>query len=122
VPTYPNIFGVDLAGKVNDALGPLVFDLTLTVVTPGTRVGITDGTQPSEVTYTVKGFVSEYKDGEIDGEIIKEGDRKVSILGGSLSSGIVPKPNDKITIGGETKRIVRISRDPAAAVYKCQVR
>lgn len=122
MPDYPDIFGVDMAGKINEELGPLVFDITLTVVTVGTRVASTEGTQPTEATHTVKGFVGDYKDREIDGEIIQRGDRKVIILGGSLPSGVVPKQNDKTTIGGETRRIQNIQRDPAAATYKCQVR
>ena len=123
MPDYPNIFGVDIQGKINQALGPLVFDITLTVVTPGTRgAEITAGTQPTEDTYTVKGFIDEYTDRERENTIIQKGDRKITLLGGSLPSGITPKPNDKLTINGETKRIVDVQVDPAAATYECQVR
>lgn len=117
----PDIFGVNIAGELNKALGPLVFDLTLTVVTPSTRDDITDGTQPTTTNYTVKGFVDDYKERQIDGTIIQEGDQKITLLGGSLGS-IVPKPNDKITAETRTKTIIDVERDPAGATYLCQVR
>ena len=122
----PDIFKADIAGKINKALGNLVFDLTLTKVEPGTRTpgALTGGTNPTETGHTVKGFVDEYKDYQIDGTLIQRGDRKVVILGGSLSSGVIPEPGDKITAEGETRTIVEdgVKRDPAGATYTCQVR
>jgi len=122
----PDIFKADIAGKINKALGNLVFDLTLTKVEPGTRTPgtLTGGTNPTETGHTVKGFVDEYKDYQIDGTLIQRGDRKVVILGGSLSSGVIPEPGDKITAEGETRTIVEdgVKRDPAGATYTCQVR
>lgn len=122
----PDIFGADIAGKIHNALKGKVFDITLTKVAPGTRTpgSLTGGTNPAETTHTVKGFVDEYQDKHIDGTLIKRGDRKVVILGGSLPSGTVPEPSDKITAEGETRTIVEdgVKRDPAGATYICQVR
>lgn len=122
----PDIFKADIAGKINKALGNLVFDLTLTKVETGTRTpgALTGGTNPTETGHTVKGFVDEYKDYQIDGTLIQRGDRKVVILGGSLSSGVIPEPGDKITAEGQTRTIVEdgVKRDPAGATYTCQVR
>lgn len=122
----PDIFKADIAGKLNNAMGGLVFDITLTKVEPGTRTpgALTGGTNATETAHTVKGFVDEYQDKHIDGTLIQRGDRKVIILGGSLPSGVVPEPSDKITAEGETRTIVEdgVKRDPAGATYVCQVR
>lgn len=122
----PNIFGEDIAGKIYQALKNKVFDITLTKVELGTRTpgSLTSGTNPTETAHTVKGFVDEYQDRHIDGTLIQRGDRKIVILGGSLPSGVVPEPSDKITAEGETRAIVEdgVKRDPAGATYLCQVR
>lgn len=119
----PDIFKKQIAKKINDKLGPLVFDLTLTKVTPGTRgADLTAGTNPTETDYTVKGFVDSYSDYLIDGNRIQAGDRKIVILGGSLASGVEPKPDDKVTAEGVERTIVAVKRDPAGATFECQSR
>lgn len=122
----PDIFGVDIAGKIHEAFKDKVFDVTLTKVEPGTRTpgALTGGTNPTTVGHTVKGFVDMYLDTEIDGTLVHRGDRKVVIFGASLSSGVVPEPADRITAEGWTKQIVEegVKRDPAGATYICQVR
>lgn len=121
----PDIFGEDIAGIINEELGDLVFDVTLTKVTPGTRgADETAGTNPTESSSTCKGFVDEYKDREINGTTVLVGDRKIVILGDSLPSGTVPKPGDKITAESVTRTIVKggVKRDPAGATYTCQCR
>ena len=118
----PNIFGADIAGEINKALGPLVFSVTLIRATGGSRTSA-NLTEKKQTTSTVtgKGFVDDYDARLIDGTIIKRGDRKVVILGDSLG-GVVPVPNDQTTIEGETKTIINVTRDPAGATYECQVR
>jgi fructose-1-phosphate kinase PfkB-like protein len=122
----PDIFGEDIAGKIYQGLKGKVFDITLTKVEPGTRTpgSLTGGTNPVETAHTVKGFVDHYQDRHIDGTLIQRGDRKIIILGGSLPSGVVPEPSDKLTAEGETRAIVEdgVTRDPAGATYTCQVR
>jgi hypothetical protein len=118
----PDIFGADIAGELNKALGPLVFPMTLTQVTGGGRQ--TNPTGKSEFTtdYDCKGFVDDYEARYIDDTIIQRGDRKVVILGASLPTGVIPKPTDKTVIEGETKVVINVTRDPAGATYECQVR
>ena len=122
----PNIFGADIAGLINQNLGGLVFDLTLTKVESSNRRGnLTEGTSPTETTYTVKGFVDSYTDRQLQSTNVQKGDRKISVLGGSLPSGIVPEPNDKLTDeAGNQFTIVEdgVMRDPAGALYECQCR
>lgn len=122
----PDIFGENIAGEIYNEMKELVFDITLTKVEPGSRTpgSLTGGTNPTGTSHTVKGFVDEYQDRHIDGTLIQRGDRKIVILGGSLPSGTVPEPSDKITAEGETRTIVEdgVKRDPAGATYICQVR
>lgn len=120
----PDIFKAGIAQKIGAALGPLVFDVTLTVVTVGTRTpgALTAGTNDTEVAYSCKGFVDEYAKSEIDGKVVQQGDFKVSLLGATLPSGVAPAVGDKVTAEGGTYRVFGVRRDPAGAVYECQVR
>ena len=118
----PDIFGEDIAGELFRELGPLLFDVILVQVTGKER----DSANPTKITeftkkFTGKGFVDDYKARQIDGMTIQQGDRKVTILGASLPAGVVPKPSDSTIIEGETKVVVNVIRDPASAVYECQV-
>lgn len=119
----PDLFGVDIAKAINDALGKHLVDLTLTSWTPGTRTSTarTSGTNPTSTTATGKGIIEDYDSNQIDGTRVHVGDRKILILGKSIDP-LVPKPNDQITIEGSTYRVMRVKRDPAAATYSCQVR
>jgi len=118
----PTLFGVDIAGIINRELGPKLLPLTLTGYTAGTRtVGqLSGGTNPTSSTATGRGFTEDYSEGQIDGDTVKVGDRKVVILGASVS--LIPAPGMTVTIEGVAYRIERVKRDPAAATYTCQVR
>jgi len=118
------LFGVDVAKVVNKAMGKGLLPVTLTVVTPGTRSSsaLAAGTQPTSVSHPCRGLVEDYNERLIDGETIRDGDRKVLILGDSLPSGVVPKGTDRVTVLGKTYVIVHVNADPAAATYSCQVR
>jgi hypothetical protein len=120
----PNIFGADIAGAIFNALGPLVFDQTLVKISSVRDV--TDKTHlvKTKTPYTNKGFVDSFDTEEIDGSLIKRTDRKISILGASLATGIIPEPGDEIIAEGSTFTIVSdgVSRDPAGALYECHVR
>lgn len=118
----PNIFGVDLAGIVNDALGPLVFDQILIKIS-----SVRDEVDPTKmvktrVPYACKGFIDDFIDGTFKGTTIKVNDRKIVILGASLPTGIEPEPNDEITAEGETFSIASdgVLRDPAGATFECK--
>lgn len=119
------LFGVDIAGLVQSNVAPGLLDLTLVKVTPGTRTpgSLTGGTNPTESSTAGKGIAEDYDERQIDGAEVRRGDRRVLIVGNSLSAGsVIPEQGDKITIEGATYEIVRIERDPAAATYTCQVR
>lgn len=119
------IFGIDLAGIIFDELGPLLLDATLIKVTPGTRTGgsLTGGTNPNEASHSTKGFIDNYSDEQINGTVVMLGDRKITLLGDGLPSGVVPTPGDKITIESQTFVIADpVNRDPAAATYECNAR
>jgi hypothetical protein len=98
---------------------------TLVKVTPGTRTpgSISGGTNPTTVSYSCSGFVSTFDAFQIDGALIRAEDRKVSLFASTLTAGIVPEPNDKITIDGLTYGVVSIlERDPAAVMFTCHGR
>lgn len=110
---------------INKAMGKLLLEGTLTKVSRSTRTpgSLTSGPSKTETPYTFRGFYEEYRDGVIDGALIKDGDRKVIILSNSLSSAVVPEKGDTITLEGETRTITgEVKRDPAGATYRCQVR
>lgn len=120
-----NLFGADIAGKLAKALGPGLLPMTLIKVVPGTRTP-TDpsaGTNPTRRSFPCRGILDTYKLGQIDGTIIKHGDRKALILGGTLPKGVSPEPNDEVKIEGSTFTVCNpVERDPDAASYLCQVR
>jgi hypothetical protein len=123
----PDLFGADIAGAIMEALGDGLLDATLTRVTPGTRNGsaLTAGRVVGEVvtSYACKGFTDDYSNRDIDGTTIRNGDRKILLLGKSLPDAIDPQPGDLITIEGRAWRISGpVKRDPAGATFECQVR
>lgn len=121
----PNLFGIDIAGLANQHISPGLLKATLTASTPGTRTSgsLTSGTQPTESTSTGRGVVTKYKDSQIDGTLVKVGDRKVLLITKSFNTIINPKAGDKVTIDEQTYSIVNdVTRDPASATYTCQCR
>lgn len=120
----PTLFNVDIAGILNTAMGPLMLAATLTKTTPGTRTAgsLGAGTNPQTADYAARGFTESYADREIDGTLIKSGDRKISLFGASIASSQVPAPNDRITIESTQFVVVRVERDPAGALYTAQCR
>jgi hypothetical protein len=111
-------------------LGPHVLEGTLIKVTPGTRgATVTAGTNPTETSHACSLWVARYSTREMAGTSIRRGDRKISILGATLPDGVVPVPNDKITVDSVTYRIVGegeggvgVDADPVEAVYRCHAR
>ena len=120
--------GVDVAKVLNRELGggmrDPVFAVTLTHYTEGTRTtgALTAGTNPTSTTHTATGFEDDYADGQIDGTLVKQGDRIVTILGASLSPATVPEAGDEVSINGRAYRVIRVARDPLQATYECQAR
>jgi hypothetical protein len=122
--TTPDIFGVDLAGIVGDALGPLVFDQTLIVVTSSRDPLDSTKTIKVETFHPCKGFIDVFSDRVIDGTNIKYFDRNIAILGATLPQSVVPNSGDKIIAEGKTFTITDggVRRDPAGAIYECHSR
>lgn len=115
-----------IATQVASALtsAGLTLPATLIKVTPGDRVPgrVSGGTNPTTTSYAAQGLVDSYATALIDGTLIQENDRKILLLGASITSGAIPTNGDQITIEGGTYRVINVSRDPAAATYICQAR
>lgn len=111
-------------------LAPHVLEGTLVKVTPGARGGtVTAGTNPTETGHACSLWIARYSTREMAGTSIRRSDRKISILGATLPAGVVPVPNDKITVDGVTYRIVGegegglgVDSDPVQAVHRCHAR
>lgn len=121
------LFGIDIAAEVNDAMSEGLPKLILTKDTEGSRTSgsLTSGKNKSPSSYNCSGFVDVYKDDEIDGTTVVKGDHKILIIGDSIEGGVVPAPGDRITDDdGDTYTIQKdgVIRDPAAATYLCHVR
>jgi hypothetical protein len=103
-----------------------VVKCTLTKSTPGARTpgAITSGTNPTVQTFAATGLVTDYSAYELAISLVKAGDRKVLLFGGSIAGGAKPEPGDSIDIGGETLTIVPdgVHADPAQAAFICQTR
>lgn len=121
--------GVDVPALVAEHLGPRVLPCVLWK--PGAKdVRPANPTQApakaAAVPYTCRGFISDFSEGSIDGNIIKAGDRKVLLLGGTIEGGVEPEggpDKDQVEVEGRRWNIHRvIARDPAAATYTLQVR
>jgi len=122
----PDLFGLDLAGIVNDAIesagGLVPLSLIKEVETPPPPDDPGGAGTVTQTTYPGNGIIDDYEDEHIDGTLVKRGDRQILILGASLPSGIIPAEDDKVTIEEGTYNVVAIKRDPAAATYVCQSR
>ena len=112
--------GEEIASIINEELKDLVYSVTLTKVTPGTRTpgSLTSGTNPTTTSYTCKGYISTFNNTQFSNTLVQNGDRLVVLLAGSLT--VLPSPGDKITIQSNTY-IIRekgVERDPSTSIYK----
>lgn len=82
--------------------------------TPGALAG---GTNPTTVGYPAKAIRPTRTAQKIGGTLVEEGDRITRIVGASLPSGIYPTTADRVTLDGETLRIVGVETDSARAMY-----
>lgn len=124
----PKLFGLDIDKLVADGIKQAggVLDVSFTNYVKGTRSATqpSGGTSSTPKKFTAQGFVEEYKDSQIDGEVVVRGDRKVVILGATVSPAGAPAPGATVTVDEETTTIVEdgVTSDPARATYVCQVR
>jgi hypothetical protein len=104
---------------------------TLIKVTPGTRTpgSISGGTNPTTVSYSVQGVPGTTTTLRLNGTLIAGVDRVIKLFGARLPPGVVPAPEDRITMEGVTSTIVgndggnsAVMVDAARAVYVCQCR
>ena len=119
-----NLFGANISGKIAKSLGPKLLPMSLVKVVPGTRspTDPSSGTNPTKRNFPCRGIVDTYKTTQMDGTIVKMGDRKALLLGDTLPRGVVPEPNDEIRAEGALFTVVNVERDPDAATYLCQMR
>lgn len=108
----------------------LLVPVTLVKVATGARDPLapaSGGLPVTTTSYATQGIVASYTDTEIDGTLIRRGDRAVRLFGYFLQKpgGIVPVPGDRIEAEGNTYTIVApggVTRDAAIACYVCQCR
>ena len=122
----PSLFGLDIAGIVNDAFTQAggVLDATLTKVEPGTRTpgDLAGGTNSTSTAHACKGFVEQRTSRRMGDTLVQVAGEYVSILGASLPAGVEPEPSDSVTIEGRTFVVIEVTeRDPAAALYVLRV-
>lgn len=118
--------GVDVAKLVNRHIGSRLDPATLYHATVGERDEDDPlaGREERRTQHAARGFFEEYADARIDGTTILRGDRKVILIGDSISPPVRPMPGDEILLLGERVRIVEhgVSSDPARATYTCHTR
>ena len=123
----PDLFGIDIAGLVNDSItgagGVLVG--TLHKRTAGTRTPgqLTSGVNPTYVDSTFNGFIDRKTSTRlIGGTLVTVEGERASILGASINPVAVPEMGDELTLEGNRYKITKvIDRDPAAALYVCEI-
>lgn len=121
-----NLFGVNISGIIARELGPAVLPATLIKQVTGTTrtTGqLSGGKTVTTSNHSCRGFIDDYTARQIDGTIVEIGDRRITLLGDTIEGGtIIPEVNDRITIEGNTYKVIRINRDPDKATYECQSR
>jgi len=122
MPQPLNIFGVDLAGIIDNVLSPMLFDQTLIKIT-STRDPVNSSKMTkSETPYPCKGFIDDSTEYAKKGTNINANDKFIVIIGKTLPDGITPEHGDKIIAESKTFTITKggVDRDPAGATYTCQ--
>ena len=120
------LFGVDIAGIVDQVVSPGLPSVSLvkTTTTARTPGSLTAGTSSTPTTHTGRGFEETLAPGQslADGSTVREATRVVSITGDSISPAAVPEAGDRVTssVGGPYT-IARVVSDPAQALYQCVV-
>lgn len=123
--SIPNLFagsGINLAQELNRGFQGQLLPTTLIKVSEQRDPNDSTKMIPSEVSYpNLNGFTEDRVVNTRDRSLGRQTIRVITIMGGSLPSGICPEPGDKITIEGSTSTIVPkgVSRDPAGATFEC---
>lgn len=119
-----DLFGLDIAGIVNDSLGDGLLPAKLVKLVAGERdpAATTSGPSQSRKTYPCRGVAIDFALSQFDGDIVQRGDRKVLLLGASLPRGVAPEASDLVQLEGVESQVIAVQRDPASASYTCHVR
>lgn len=121
----PDLFGLDIAGIIDDAIVGAggVLTGTLHKRTAGTRTpgDLTSGVNPTDTDVSFRGFIERKTDVRLADSLVTQDGERLTILGNSLG-GVEPESGDEVTIENQRFTITRIrSRDPAAAVFVCDI-
>ena len=95
--------------------------LTLKKNTVGSYNPATGTVNKTTTTHSVKGYFFDYVDNMVDGDAVQRGDRRVVLKtvdtrGSALQK---PDPDDLITYGGETVKVVKASIIESGGAPKC---
>lgn len=120
-----NLFGVNIANIVATSIAQAggVHDVTLIKIAQGTRTPgqLSGGSNPTETQHPAKGFEESLSVLRPE-TIVQDARAVVTILGDTITGGAVPVAGDSVISEGTRRRIVGpVNRDPARAVYQCQV-
>ncbi|MEL6754950.1 MAG: hypothetical protein AAFP81_00830 [Pseudomonadota bacterium] len=109
-----------IPGLIESVMGDLLFEDGTMASKSGQSPDGRGGFKRSNVSVPVKALVEDYNDYIRATSGIPQNERKVLILGNSLSQ--TPKPEDIIIMGSQGWLVVEVSKDPANAVYTCRCR
>jgi hypothetical protein len=116
------LFGIDVASIVADAMGDGLPDVTIAQPAQGARTAgnLTGGRAAEPVVFTgIKGFWDDFTGTPPPGVELQLNDRKAVLIGDTVPPGGLPLRNAQISIGGEVRYVVQLTRgDPAGAVYE----
>ena len=119
----PNLFGLDIAAIVNDAIqsaGGVVPAILVRSITTDNPTDILGPPTVVERRYSCSGFFENRADEYRDGTLVKRGGAFISILGASLPPGSEPKSGDQIEIDNRVYQLSGIPNlDPAGALFEC---
>lgn len=107
-----------LAAQIGTAFSGLFYAATVNVTTTATPDPSTPWIPGAATTiaHDCKGMVDEYDAYHVANSLVAADDRKVLILASSLD--ITPTEAMTVTIRGTTYQILRVSTDPALAVWE----
>lgn len=124
------LFGLNIAQIVNDSIasagGVLPAVLIKRQNTTRAPANVTGGRNPTSTRHSCQGFLdnkaSNRQGGSLSTTSTGSSRTVAAILGASLPAGIVPEHDDQIEIEGRTYTITGTpERDPAAALYECEL-
>jgi hypothetical protein len=122
-----DLFGIDIAGILADAIGDGVLEVTIErpIRAPARDPDdLTGGFAPgAPETWQCRGFFEDFSANVPPSVEIETGDRKAVLIGDTIPADLTIRPGDKITVH-EAKgpvslyAIQLIHRDPAAAIFQ----